>query len=156
MGLYELNGLNAPFGTFTATITETVAAGDFVKPVGSTELTTATYKTAATAAVKVELCNGAGNEALVCGISMDAKTYSATAVDNTVDVATRGIFLVPINAAVTIGLGVCLMADCGTQNYVTPSEAGGRMVGVALTPADTQGEYILMLMTGLGNTGAVA
>ena len=70
--------------------------------------------------------------------------------------ATRGIFLVPVNAAVTIGLGVCLMADCATQNYVTPSEAGGRMVGVALTPASAQGEYILMLMTGLGNTGAVA
>jgi hypothetical protein len=104
----------------------------------------------------VEKCNSTADEAVVCGIAMDSKTYSATAVDNTVDVATRGIFLVPINASVAVGLGVCLMADCASQNYVTPSEAGGRMVGVALTTANTQGEYILILMTGLGNTGAVA
>ena len=160
MALYELNGLEGPFGQFTATITETVAAGDFVKPVGTTNIvTTTTYKTTSTANVTIEKCTtttSTGHEALVCGIAMDSKTYSATAIDNTISVATRGIFLVPANAAVAVGLGVCLMADCATANYVTPSEAGGRMVGVALTPADSQGQHILMLMTGLGNTGAVA
>ena len=92
MALYELNGLNAPFGQFTATITETVAAGDFVKPVGTVELTTTTYKNAATAALLVEKCNSTANEALVCGIAMESKTYSATADDNTIPVWLQEVY----------------------------------------------------------------
>jgi hypothetical protein len=155
MALYEINGLNAPFGSYTATITETVTAGDFLKPAGSTELTTSTYKTAATAALGVAKCDANGDEALVCGVALDSKTYSATSVDNTIDVASRGVFLMCINAAVTNGQMVCQMGGA-TNMYVTPAEAGGRQIGVAITAANTQGEYIVVLMTGLGPTGAEA
>lgn len=156
MALYEINGLNAPFGQYSATITETVTAGAFLKPVGSTELTTSTYKNAATAAIQVGLCDASGDEALLCGISMDAKTYSSTSNDNTISVASRGIFLLEVNDAVTAGAMVCPEQGDTDADTIVVAEAGGRQMGVALTPASTGGEYCLVLMTGLGPTGAEA
>ena len=166
MALYEINALDGAFGQYSATVdsTETtISAGDFVVPVGTTNeiaiaaTSTSYYKTTATANILVKQADSSADESRVCGMALDTKTYSAlTGVDNTITIGTRGVFVVRTNAAVTVGQGICLMANCGTQNYVTPAESGGRVIGLALTPADTQGEYIVLLMNISGHIGAAA
>ena len=154
--LYAKNDLSAPYGAYSAQVDESagIDAGQLVKISASatTEWTTTTYKDAV---IEVSLSDASDDESLICGIAM----YDAD--DNTeIGVATRGIFLMPVGGAVTIGQQVCQdQADTGSNGSarVVPAEAGGRQLGMALSPASTAGEYILVLCTGIaGHVGAEA
>ena len=156
MALYAKNDLSAPYGAYSAEVDETagIDAGQLVKVSASmtTEYTVTTYKTAV---IQVSLSDADDDESLVCGIAM----YDAD--DNAeISVATRGIFLMPVGGAVTIGQQVCQDAGNTSGNgsaRVVPAETGGRQIGMALSPASTAGEYVLVLCTGIaGHVGAEA
>jgi hypothetical protein len=155
-GGYEVNALQAPYGTYTATISETVSLGDLVHPDGATEATTTTYKTNTAALISVGKCATNGDEALVCGIAMEAKTYSATAIDNTIAVATNGIFLMSAaSQTVTAGANVCQIGGASTF-AVKNTESGGRQIGIALTAANGGASDYVLVLVNLGHVGAAA
>jgi len=152
-GFYPIASLDGPFGAFSAQVDEAngVDAGEFVKPTGATEATTANYNN--TILIEVAEMNANGDEALICGIAM----YDAS--DNKeVSVATRGIFLLRNNedGAIAVGETVCPIGGGGTHG-ITTAEAGGRQVGTALTGCSAVDEYVIVLITGIaGHTGAMA
>jgi len=156
MVLYAKNDLSAPYGAYSAEVDESagIDAGQLVKVSASmsTEYTTTTYKTAV---IQVSLSNASADEALICGIAL----YDAD--DNAeISLATRGIFLMPVASTVTIGQGLCQdQADTGSNGSIrlVPAETGGRLIGMALSPASAAGEYVLVLCTGIaGHIGAAA
>jgi len=156
MALYAKNDLSAPYGAYSAEVDETngIDAGQLVKISASmtTEYTITTYKTAV---IQVSLSDASDDESLICGIAL----YDAD--DNAeISIATRGIFLMPVGGAVTIGQQVCQdQADTGSNGSarIVPAETGGRQIGMALSPASTAGEYVLVLCTGIaGHVGAEA
>lgn len=154
MTLYPVYGLDGPYGTYTAVVNEAngIDAGNFVKPSGSTEATTTTYKRpVANSLILVSDCDANGDEALVCGIALDDQATNG----QTVSVATQGIFLFQASAAVTQGNAVCQVASAASFK-VKQAEAGGRPIGIALTSCSAGDEYVLVLVTGFGKTGAEA
>lgn len=148
--LFKQNGLHSPYGAYSGTAAQAVDAGQFLKPIGSATLTTSTYKTAATAAISVDLVDGDGDEALFCGIAGYDQDSGGI-----VSVYTKGIFLMEANDTITAGAMVCPEVGNADSDTIVVAEAGGRQIGIALTPCSA-GEYALVLMTGIGPTGAEA
>lgn len=147
MTIYDLHSMEGPYGSFNALTNESagISAGDFLAPNGSAEATVANFKT--TQLIEVGISNTTGQEALICGIALDDR------VDNEeCAVATRGIFLLQANEAITIGTQVCQIAAAASMKVI-PSESGGRQLGIALTGCNAQDEYVLVLFQ-LGMAGA--
>lgn len=149
MALYDLFHLDTPYGAYPAQTGEaSVSAGNFLKPTGTTEATTTTYNK--NNLIEVSLCDGNGDEALMCGIALDDQATSG----GNISVGTKGVFLMEVNDAVTAGAMVCPEQGNTAANTIVVAESGGRQIGIALTPASADGEYALVLMTGLGPAGA--
>ena len=142
------NDLDTPYGVISAQVNETngIDAGEFVYPSGSTTATRSNFKN--TTLIEVSLCDASGDEAKLCGIAM----YDADD-DEEIAVMTKGVFLFEANDTITAGQMVCPEQANTAGSTVVPAESGGRQMGIALTAA-SDGEYVLVLMTGLGPTGA--
>lgn len=154
--LVDLLGLHSPFGTYTATSAEAIYAGQWVVPQGTTvasttSTSTAYYKTKASSLVTVGIANANTDEAIVCGMALE----SVSAASLTLAVATKGIFLVQANAAISVGQMVS-MIDGSASQKLAPAVAGSRQLGIALTKTTAQNDYFVLLCTGLGPTGAEA
>lgn len=150
MTLYDLFDLDTKFGAFPAQTSEaSISEGDFLYPDGSTEATTSTYNSSNL--INVSKCDANGDEAKVCGIAGADQSTSG----GNIPVYTKGIFLMQASAAVTVSNTVCLADDQSSNTgKVKQAESGGRAFGVALTGCSSGDEYILVLVTHWGLTGA--
>ena len=117
MVIYDENSLGG-FGAFTARVAtgETVTAGDFVK----TEGTEITLTGSVQDKMLISPANANGDEALVIGIAL--KDGSA---GEDIAIATRGIFRLQANEAITAGNVVCQIAAAASMKVI-PAEAGVR------------------------------
>ena len=130
--------------TFTAYTGEAISAGMFVKATGTTEITTSTAIDTVDL-IQVMKCNAAGDEDTAVGIAVH------DAADNSyISIRTSGIFRFPIdatNGAIVAGNTVQVCGDTSAyQIELYDSTDGARPMGVALTPADTTAEYVLVAM----------
>ena len=130
--------------SFACQAGEAITAGMWVKATGSTEAgaTSKLYDD-----VTVSMANAGGDEDSAVGIALNT-----AASGGPVTVATQGIFKVQIdsnNGAVTVGSSV-QVGDQGTAAVKVELHDvadGANPVGLALSPANTDDEYIWLLLT---------
>jgi len=153
MALYVVNALDG-HGAFSATVSEAngIDAGQFVKAT-STEEITATGTVVDK--ILISICDAAGDEDTCVGIAIEDGDNGEV-----ISVATRGIFRCPMdsaNGAITAGM-VVQVGDQATIGYkIEKYDAtdGARPLGQALTPGDTDDDYVTVRMEMGNGAGAV-
>ena len=147
MAIYPENSLGG-YGTFTARVAtgETVTSGDWVKTEGTEITSTSTIQDK----MLVSPSNTNGDEALIVGIAL-----MGGSAGEDIPIATRGIFRLVAHAGITAGNCLTQVGGAGTMR-VKQAEAGGRIIGIALTTCNAAADYVLVLVNVINPTGAEA
>jgi len=128
---------------------EAVEAGQFLKPVTSNEATDTSDPTASSV-ILVGICDGDSSDSkLVCGVAMTDVDTSDT--DNRVTSLDEGVFLFLVdtsNGAVVAGNSLIVAPAADSANAIAIQDSALttmiRPVGIAMSPANTTGEYCIV------------
>ena len=144
MALTSLQQLAEDNIVFTATAVETISGGQFVASASTTDVVNANGFASSLAddEILVKRMDAAADDALVVGIALDTVVSGAV-----LSVATRGIYIVGAQAAVTTGAAVSPsnVADAFCNAVIDTADTEEEFkIGKALTGASASGTFLVI------------